>query len=130
MGENSVGEFYSVAVTTTTSSRDRIEDDHIGKNTRSTIIERDISRSEQQQLPGPVRITSRAENARNFSSATPSCWDKCGAHTFPYIDVATERGIVDMKPRPRRYRMTSSFIASSGAFDTEKAYRADRKWLR
>lgn len=89
-GDNSVGEFYSVAVT-----RGRQQADtgtkmiHIGKNTRSTIVTKGISAGYgQQSYRGLVRITPKAENARNYSQCDSMLMsDTCGAHTFPYIDV-------------------------------------------
>ncbi|MDN5849421.1 MAG: Fe-S cluster assembly protein SufB [Nitrococcus sp.] len=89
-GDNSVGEFYSVAVT-----RNRQQADtgtkmiHMGKNTRSTIVSKGISSGHgQQSYRGLVRITPKAENARNYSQCDSMLMSNtCGAHTFPYIDV-------------------------------------------
>ncbi len=89
-GDNSVGEFYSVAVT-----RGRQQADtgtkmiHMGKNTRSTIVSKGISAGHgQQSYRGLVRITPKAENARNYSQCDSMLMSAtCGAHTFPYIDV-------------------------------------------
>ncbi len=89
-GNDSVGEFYSVAV-----SRGRQQADtgtkmiHMGKNTRSTIISKGISAGHgEQSYRGLVRVLPTAENARNYSQCDSMLiGDKCGAHTFPYIDV-------------------------------------------
>ncbi|HNW78586.1 MAG TPA: Fe-S cluster assembly protein SufB, partial [Candidatus Competibacteraceae bacterium] len=89
-GENSVGEFYSVALT-----RDYQQADtgtkmiHIGKNTRSTIVSKGISAGQgQNAYRGLVKILPTAENARNYSQCDSLLMgDRCGAHTFPYIDV-------------------------------------------
>ncbi len=89
-GENSVGEFYSVALT-----RDYQQADtgtkmiHIGKNTRSTIVSKGISAGHgQNAYRGLVKILPTAENARNYSQCDSLLMgDRCGAHTFPYIDV-------------------------------------------
>ena len=89
-GDDSVGEFYSVAVT-----RGRQQADtgtkmiHIGRNTSSTIISKGISAAEgQQAYRGLVRIAGRAENARNYTQCDSLLiGDRCGAHTYPYIEV-------------------------------------------
>ena len=89
-GDNSVGEFYSVAVTNNFQQADTgTKMIHIGKNTKSTIISKGISAGKgQQTYRGEVKIMKGAENARNFSQCDSILiGDKCGAHTFPYIDV-------------------------------------------
>ena len=89
-GENSVGEFYSVAVTNNMQQADTgTKMIHIGKNTKSTIISKGISAGHgQQTYRGEVKIMKNAENARNFSQCDSILiGNKCGAHTFPYIDV-------------------------------------------
>ena len=89
-GDNSVGEFYSVAVTNNFQQADTgTKMIHIGKNTKSTIISKGISAGKgQQTYRGEVKIMKGAENARNFSQCESILiGDKCGAHTFPYIDV-------------------------------------------
>ena len=89
-GDDSVGEFYSVAVTKNKQQADTgTKMIHIGKNTKSTIISKGISAGEgQNTYRGGVNILKNAENARNFSQCDSILiGDKCGAHTFPYIDV-------------------------------------------
>ncbi len=89
-GDNSVGEFYSVAITNRHQQADTgTKMIHIGKNTKSTIISKGISAGHgQNSYRGLVRINPSAENARNFSQCDSMLiGDKCGAHTFPYIDV-------------------------------------------
>ncbi len=89
-GDNSVGEFYSVAVTKNKQQADTgTKMIHIGKNTKSTIITKGISAGEgQNTYRGGVKILKDAENAQNFSQCDSILiGDKCGAHTFPYIDV-------------------------------------------
>ena len=89
-GDDSVGEFYSVAVTKHKQQADTgTKMIHIGKNTKSTIISKGISAGEgQNTYRGGVKILKNAENARNFSQCDSILiGDKCGAHTFPYIDV-------------------------------------------
>ncbi len=89
-GDNSVGEFYSVALTNNFQQADTgTKMIHIGKNTRSTIISKGISAGQgQNTYRGLVKIMKGAENARNFSQCDSLLiGDKCGAHTFPYIEV-------------------------------------------
>jgi len=89
-GDNSVGEFYSVAVTNNFQQADTgTKMIHIGKNTKSTIISKGISAGKgQQTYRGEVKIMKNADNSRNFSQCDSILiGDKCGAHTFPYIEV-------------------------------------------
>jgi len=89
-GDNSVGEFYSVALTNHRQQADTgTKMIHIGKNTRSTIISKGISAGYgQQTYRGEVKIMKSAEGARNYSQCDSLLLgDKCGAHTFPYIEV-------------------------------------------
>ena len=89
-GDNSVGEFYSVAVTNNHQQADTgTKMIHLGKNTKSTIISKGISAGlGQQTYRGEVKIMKGADHARNFSQCDSILiGDKCGAHTFPYIDV-------------------------------------------
>ncbi|HWC66079.1 MAG TPA: Fe-S cluster assembly protein SufB [Thermoanaerobaculia bacterium] len=91
MGDDSVGEFYSVAVANNWQQADTgTKMIHIGKNTRSTIVSKGISAGHgQNSYRGMVKILKGAENARNYSQCDSLLMgDKCGAHTFPYIDVA------------------------------------------
>ena len=89
-GDNSVGEFYSVAVTNNHQQADTgTKMIHLGKNTKSTIISKGISAGQgQQTYRGEVKIMKNADNARNFSQCDSILiGDQCGAHTFPYIEV-------------------------------------------
>ena len=89
-GDNSVGEFYSVAVTNNHQQADTgTKMIHLGKNTKSTIISKGISAGKgQQTYRGEVKIMKNADGARNFSQCDSILiGDKCGAHTFPYIEV-------------------------------------------
>ncbi len=89
-GDDSVGEFYSVAVTNNMQQADTgTKMIHIGKNTKSTIVSKGISAGQgQNTYRGLVRIGKGAESARNYSQCDSLLiGDKCGAHTFPYIDV-------------------------------------------
>jgi Fe-S cluster assembly protein SufB len=89
-GDNSIGEFYSVALTNNYQQADTgTKMIHIGKNTRSTIVSKGISAGHgQNTYRGMVKILKGAENARNYSRCDSLLLgDKCGAHTFPYIEV-------------------------------------------
>ena len=89
-GENSIGEFYSVALTNNYQQADTgTKMIHIGKNTRSTIVSKGISAGHgQNTYRGMVKIMKTAEKARNYSRCDSLLLgDKCGAHTFPYIEV-------------------------------------------
>ncbi|MDD1607429.1 MAG: Fe-S cluster assembly protein SufB, partial [Methylococcaceae bacterium] len=89
-GDNSIGEFYSVAVTNNYQQADTgTKMIHIGKNTRSTIVSKGISAGKAQNTyRGLVKVLKSAENARNYTQCDSLLvGDKCGAHTFPYIEV-------------------------------------------
>ena len=90
MGDDSVGEFYSVALTNNYQQADTgTKMIHIGKNTRSTIVSKGISAGHgQNTYRGLVKILKGADGARNYSQCDSLLLgDKCGAHTFPYIEV-------------------------------------------
>jgi Fe-S cluster assembly protein SufB len=98
MGDNSVGEFYSVAVTNNYQQADTgSKMIHLGKNTKSTIISKGISAGHSNNsYRGLVRMTRRAENSRNFSQCDSLLLgDKCGAHTYPYIHNENKSSIVE-----------------------------------
>ena len=97
-GDNSVGEFYSVAVVNNYQQADTgTKMIHIGKNTKSTIVSKDISAGRgQNSYRGAVRILKGAANARNYSQCDSLLiGDKCGAHTFPYLEVKNSTAIVE-----------------------------------
>lgn len=97
-GDNSVGEFYSVAVTNKRQQADTgTKMIHLGKNTKSTIISKGISAGESQNsYRGLVKIGKNAENARNYSQCDSMLIGQtCGAHTFPYIESANPTGKVE-----------------------------------
>src|SRR5687767_10314807 len=97
-GDNSIGEFYSVAVTSHKQQADTgTKMIHIGKNTRSTIVSKGISAGRgQNTYRGLVKIMKGAEGARNYSQCDSMLiGDKCGAHTFPYIDVRNSTAIME-----------------------------------
>jgi Fe-S cluster assembly protein SufB len=97
-GDNSVGEFYSVAVTGKRQQADTgTKMVHLGKNTKSTIISKGISAGESQNsYRGLVKIGKNAENARNYSQCDSMLIGQtCGAHTFPYIESANPTGKIE-----------------------------------
>lgn len=97
-GDNSIGEFYSVAVTNNHQQADTgTKMIHIGQNTKSTIISKGISAGKSQNAyRGLVRITKGATNSRNYSQCDSLLLgDKCGAHTFPYIETDNHSSIVE-----------------------------------
>ncbi len=97
-GDNSIGEFYSVAVTNNHQQADTgTKMIHIGKNTRSTIVSKGISAGKAQNTyRGLVKIMKNAEGARNYSVCDSMLiGDQCGAHTFPYIDVRNSTAIME-----------------------------------
>jgi len=98
MGDNSVGEFYSVAVTNNYQQADTgSKMIHLGKNTKSTIISKGISAGHSNNsYRGLVRMSRRAENSRNFSQCDSLLLgDKCGAHTYPYIHNENKSSIIE-----------------------------------
>ena len=97
-GDNSVGEFYSVAVTNNYQQADTgTKMIHLGKNTRSHICSKGISAGRSQNsYRGLVRVSPEADNARNFSQCDSLLLgDKCGAHTFPYMDIHNDTAVVE-----------------------------------
>ena len=97
-GDNSVGEFYSVAVTSRRQQADTgTKMIHIGKNTKSTIVSKGISAARgQNTYRGLVKIMKGADGARNYSQCDSMLiGDQCGAHTFPYIDVRNSTAIME-----------------------------------
>lgn len=98
MGDNSVGEFYSVAVTNGHQKADTgTKMIHIGKNTRSTVVSKGISAGQGQNIyRGLVRVNKGATGARNYTQCDSMLiGDRCGAHTFPYIDVRNRKSQVE-----------------------------------
>ena len=97
-GENSVGEFYSVAVTNNRQQADTgTKMIHIGRNTRSTIVSKGISAGRaQQSYRGLVKVFPSAEDARNYTQCDSLLMGKdCGAHTFPYMEIKNNSAIVE-----------------------------------
>lgn len=123
-GDNSVGEFYSVALT-----RGRQQADtgtkmlHIGKNTRSTIITKGISAGRSSNAyRGLVKMGPNADNARNFTECDSLLiGDKCGAHTFPYIESRNPTAIVEHEATTSKVSDEQMFLCQQRGLDPEKA---------
>jgi Fe-S cluster assembly protein SufB len=123
-GNNSVGEFYSIAVTNNYQQADTgTKMIHLGKNTKSTIISKGISAGKSQNsYRGLVQINSRAENARNFSQCDSLLMgNKCGAHTFPYIEVKNKTAQVEHEATTSKIGEEQLFYCNQRGIDTEKA---------
>ena len=123
-GDNSVGEFYSVAVTNNMQQADTgTKMIHIGKNTSSTIVSKGISAGRaQNSYRGLVRIAETAENARNFSQCDSMLiGDRCGAHTFPYIDVNNPTAQVEHEATTTKIGEDQIFYCNQRGLETEEA---------
>ncbi len=123
-GDNSIGEFYSVAVTNNHQQADTgTKMIHLGKNTRSTIISKGISAGfGQNTYRGAVKIMKRASNARNYSQCDSMLiGDKCGAHTFPYIDVRNSSAIMEHEASTSKIGEDQIFYAQQRGLSAEDA---------
>lgn len=123
-GDNSIGEFYSVAVTNHHQQADTgTKMIHIGKNTRSTIISKGISAGKSNSsYRGLVRIAPTAENARNFSQCDSMLvGDQCGAHTFPYIQVRNNSAKVEHEASTSKIGEDQLFYLAQRGIDAEEA---------
>jgi len=123
-GDNSIGEFYSIAVTNNYQQADTgTKMIHLGKNTKSTIISKGISAGKSQNsYRGLVQIHSRAENARNFSQCDSLLMgNQCGAHTFPYIEVKNKTAQVEHEATTSKIGEDQIFYCNQRGIPTEKA---------
>jgi Fe-S cluster assembly protein SufB len=123
-GNNSVGEFYSVAVTNNHQQADTgTKMLHIGKNSRSTIISKGISAGfSQNSYRGLVKVMKNASNARNFSQCDSLLLgDKCGAHTWPYIETDNSTAIVEHEATTSKISEDQIFYCNQRGIDTESA---------
>ncbi|MBD1259936.1 Fe-S cluster assembly protein SufB [Maribacter polysiphoniae] len=123
-GDNSIGEFYSIAVTNNYQQADTgTKMIHIGKNTRSTIISKGISAGKSQNsYRGLVQVNSRAKNARNFSQCDSLLMgNDCGAHTFPYIEVKNKTAQIEHEATTSKIGEDQIFYCNQRGIDTEKA---------
>ncbi len=123
-GDNSVAEFYSVAVTNNYQEADTgTKMIHIGKNTKSTIISKGISAGHSQNsYRGLVRATANADNARNYSSCDSLLLgSNCGAHTFPYMDIHNDSAVVEHEATTSKISEEQLFYCNQRGIPTEQA---------
>ncbi|HUR82815.1 MAG TPA: Fe-S cluster assembly protein SufB [Thermoanaerobaculia bacterium] len=123
-GDDSVGEFYSVALTNNYQQADTgTKMIHIGKNTKSTIVSKGISAGHgQQTYRGEVKIMKNATNARNYSQCDSLLLgDKCGAHTFPYIEVRNSSATMEHEASTSKIGEDQLFYAQQRGISAEDA---------
>ncbi|MGM9636746.1 MAG: Fe-S cluster assembly protein SufB, partial [Eubacteriales bacterium] len=123
-GDHSQAEFYSVAVTNNFQQADTgTKMIHLGKNTRSTIISKGISAGKSQNsYRGLVRVSATADNARNYSSCDSLLLgSRCGAHTFPYMDVHNDTAIVEHEATTSKISEEQLFYCNQRGIPTEEA---------
>lgn len=123
-GDNSIGEFYSIAVTNNYQQADTgTKMIHIGKNTKSTIISKGISAgNSQNSYRGLVQVNKGAVNARNFSQCDSLLMgNRCGAHTFPYIEARNKTAQVEHEATTTKIGEDQIFYCNQRGIDTEKA---------
>ena len=123
-GDNSIGEFYSIAVTNNFQQADTgTKMVHIGKNTRSTIISKGISAGKSQNsYRGLVQVNPKAKNARNFSQCDSLLMgNDCGAHTFQYIEARNNSAQIEHEATTSKIGEDQIFYCNQRGIDTEKA---------
>ena len=123
-GDNSQGEFSSVALTNNYQQADTgTKMIHLGKNTKSTIISKGISAGKSQNsYRGLVRVSKNADNARNYSQCDSLLLgDKCGAHTFPYMDIHNNSAIVEHEATTSKISEDQLFYCNQRGIGTEEA---------
>ena len=123
-GDNSVGEFYSVAVTNNFQQADTgTKMIHLGRNTRSRIVSKGISAGRSQNsYRGLVRVSPKAEGARNFSQCDSLLiGDRCGAHTFPYVEVNNRSAVVEHEATTSKIGEDQLFYCNQRGLSTEDA---------
>lgn len=123
-GDNSIGEFYSVAVTNNHQQADTgTKMIHIGKNSRSTIVSKGISAGfSQNSYRGAVKIAKNASGCRNYTQCDSLLLsDTCGAHTFPYIDVQNESSVVEHEATTSKINEDQLFYCNQRGIPTEDA---------
>ncbi len=124
LGDNSVGEFYSVAVTNNFQQADTgTKMIHIGKNTRSHIVSKGISAGKSQNsYRGLVKVSPKATGARNFSQCDSLLLgDQCGAHTFPYMEINNDTAIVEHEATTSKISEDQIFYCNQRGISTEDA---------
>jgi len=123
-GDNSIGEFYSVALTNNYQQADTgTKMIHLGKNTRSTVVSKGISGGRSNNsYRGLIRITKNAENARNYSQCDSLLLgDKCGSHTFPYLECANPTAKVEHEATTSKVGEDQIFYCNQRGISTEDA---------
>lgn len=123
-GDNSIGEFYSVAITNKWQQADTgTKMIHLGKNTKSTIISKGISAGDSQNAyRGLVRMGKMAEGARNYTQCDSLLiGDQCGAHTFPYIESRHPTAVVEHEATTSKVSDDQLFLCQQRGVDVEKA---------
>ncbi len=124
LGDNSVGEFYSVAVTNNYQQADTgTKMIHIGRNTRSHIVSKGISAGKSQNsYRGLVRVSAKATGARNYSQCDSLLLgDQCGAHTFPYMDINNDTAIVEHEATTSKISEDQIFYCNQRGISNEDA---------
>jgi Fe-S cluster assembly protein SufB len=123
-GDDTTGEFFSVAVTNNYQQADTgTKMIHLGKNTKSRIVSKGISAGKSQNsYRGMVKVSSKAENARNFSQCDSLLLgDRCGAHTYPYIDINNETAVVEHEATTSKINEDQLFYCNQRGISTEDA---------
>jgi Fe-S cluster assembly protein SufB len=123
-GDNSIGEFYSVAMTNNYQQADTgTKMIHLGKNTKSTIVSKGISAGKSDNsYRGLVRVSKNAKNARNYSQCDSLLiGDTCGAHTFPYVEVKNSTAIVEHEATTSKIGEDQLFYCNQRGLSTEDA---------
>ncbi|MBR3977397.1 MAG: Fe-S cluster assembly protein SufB [Bacteroidaceae bacterium] len=123
-GDNSQGEFYSVALTNNFQQADTgTKMIHLGKNTKSTIISKGISAGQSQNsYRGLVRVSKNADGARNYSQCDSLLLgDKCGAHTFPYMDIHNKSAVIEHEATTSKISEDQLFYCNQRGIGTEEA---------
>ncbi len=123
-GDESIGEFYSVALTNNYQQADTgTKMIHLGKNSRSTIVSKGISAGRSQNsYRGMVRVAADADNCRNYTQCDSLLMgDKCGAHTFPKIDVRNQSSTVEHEATTSKINEEQLFYCRQRGIDTEEA---------
>ena len=123
-GDNSIGEFYSIAVTNNYQQADTgTKMIHLGRNTKSTIISKGISAGKSQNsYRGLVHVGKKADNARNFSQCDSLLMgNNCGAHTFPYIEAKNKSAQIEHEATTSKIGEDQIFYCNQRGIDVEKA---------
>lgn len=123
-GNNSVGEFYSVAITNNCQQADTgTKMIHIGKNTKSTVVSKGISAGRSSNsYRGLIKVLKSADNARSFSQCDSLLLgDKCGAHTFPYLEVDNQSAIIEHEATTSKIGEDQIFYCNQRGISTEDA---------